>query len=1326
METKNIFSSKTGIRQNQFTGYPFSIHMHRISTVKMDGTYELKQVYNHQKSFAMLEKARTSHGEGKLTDAYSLSIASLKYNTENVSARKQLAYTLQLGGYADEAIEQYQQAEEIQNAMDRAQLQKQTAYFINKMGTGPMVMMRNNKALHQSLNGRTVSKTDINQLDGLRHMHTETRSSNQALRFFGRVAWIILFLLCISPGLIAQSLDEPITISGLVSSHPHPVHPTTTVKAKDPQTGYTYGSTTTDANGFYSLEVIVTGIDAWHTTAATTAPNPFTESTQLSWQATHSGRHTLRVLNALGQTVLQQDFDAGQGDMVSIGLHGLGEAGMYIAHISGAQGAESFRLLQAQTAYQKQIEINVQPAAVNFKNAASAGVRLVYEADDHQQKDTLLSQQNHSNVDVTISQNPQVINSSYTITLTNDVMNQGVVASVQVRNHETDEFLFSGNSNSNGVFSTTFQNHVWEWPGLDPIYEITSLRTDASASHHNALQRVDDYAQNMSLSSVMTQIMYSGNASLSVSLTSLPLSYGPSGALVDVLHNGSSVASGSTNNGSASIGIPYNYYQNGSNVLNLINGSPVTSLDMDVSHAVHEPASFSRSFSTSMSLIEDIYQIPEQGQSDITVDVTSLPFDYGPTGASVELVDDDTSDLLDSGSTVNGVFTGSFTFDFWEHEDLYEATINNVGVGVTLSDHSSYDSVVPNQSQTVPVILNQNPSVGTTIIDLYVENSPFNYGITGANATFRNADNNEIVDQGTTVNGDYSASISFNYWEHEGDVISELENILYEVTKSNHTSANGTIANQSQPLNLVLDQIPQSATANISGLVTDANTSAPINQVLVEVKNPSGVNMTSTNTNVSGNYNTNVNYQLLVNETNPDDVITIPEHITLRFSKDPYTPHQTSPINLEASIVHNQALSQAYENFSFTIKPYTADNAEMNQVLSGPFTLFVKNVTTNVTESFSQSGTNPITINIEGSSTSDQLKIWHNHVELADLIVIEDPSMPWNALNIAQNRPVREWTHGMPFDTLTTTVAAVVDPAFPNKEMYIPRYSYQTHNGVITFNSNISMTMLADRGGTSPNRIKNYKVSHAPHIESFFLNYIVPPSGDWNNNSTPLPPSDLAQMMTFAENIDICAVSASGRQRMPIVYTVINGPSDPAWQAAVARGWDYSKVTWREQSTQPGNGILIDAQNWRIKNGINYNVPNAPQGATFEEYHEVTAGIGNAPNNTPSSNYTGTVVNGQVVPNIYGKTVVSVSAMLNPWTEVLTSATTSLSYGTDFEKHIEPSVVSAKVEPEIEHLNDLPSVLKKNPNTVSWNSVLNDIYQKKSETSFNLVYDLVK
>jgi len=159
---------------------------------------------------------------------------------------------------------------------------------------------------------------------------------------------------------------------------------------------------------------------------------------------------------------------------------------------------------------------------------------------------------------------------------------------------------------------------------------------------------------------------------------------------------------------------------------------------------------------------------------------------------------------------------------------------------------------------------------------------------------------------------------------------------------------------------------------------------------------------------------------------------------------------------------------------------------------------------------------------------------------------------------------------------------------------------------------------------------------------------------------------DLTQMMTIAQNIDVHAVSASGRQRKPIVYTIINGPSDPAWQAAVDRGWDYSKITWRQLNTQPGNGILIDTQNWRIKNGTNQTVPNASQGATFEEYFEMSTGTGNAPNTTPSSTYTGTVVGGHAVPNKAGKTFISVSAMVNPWTEVLTSAT-SVNYDTGYE-----------------------------------------------------------
>jgi hypothetical protein len=428
---------------------------------------------------------------------------------------------------------------------------------------------------------------------------------------------------------------------------------------------------------------------------------------------------------------------------------------------------------------------------------------------------------------------------------------------------------------------------------------------------------------------------------------------------------------------------------------------------------------------------------------------------------------------------------------------------------------------------------------------------------------------------------------------------------------------------------------------------------------------------------------------------------------------------------LRGGFVHNQALTQALQNYTFTIKPYTFDNKEMNQVVNGSFTLFVKNTNTGVTESFTQSGTNPITINIEGTSTNDQLKIWQNHPELADYTIIEDPSMAWNAPNIAQNHPLRNWTHGQPFDTLTTTITAMTNTAHQNKEMYIPKYTYTANNQTVTFNGDTVMTMLASRAASGYlNVIKNYKVSHAPHIENFIFNYIVPQNGDINNNSTPLPANDLNSILQIKEDINECATSASGRVRKPVIYTIVNSMDDPAIVAAIARGWDYSTGTWRQTATSPGNGIFIDTQNWRIKNGTNQTIPNSVAGDTWEESFEMDAGSGNAPGNVPSKVYTSAISGGNLVPSTLGHTMLAVAAASNPWTTVLTSLT--YKGNDDFNKNIEPSIIEAKPLMNKEFEQPFRKDIE-NSKTISWNSAINNIYNNKSkERNLEYIYELTK
>jgi len=669
----------------------------------------------------------------------------------------------------------------------------------------------------------------------------------------------------------------------------------------------------------------------------------------------------------------------------------------------------------------------------------------------------------------------------------------------------------------------------------------------------------------------------------------------------------------------------------------------------------HTTLNLENNYQEDLSLNPVLEQISYEDEAQLNLILNSVPLNYAPNNVSVTIKNGENA--INSFTLNNGGSVTQIPFVFYVNDSdtlrrVNGENIENMLVQTQQEEHQDAEyNVSFKKNMSLTQNISQNPSVGNTAINLFVANDKFGYPVEGAQVVLKNQNEENLIQGQTNSNGEYQTSLSYNYWSHEDLYLSELEQILLNINQNNHTPYNTNFDNENQNLNITLEQIPETKTANINGYVKQSN-QTPLENANVDLKNNENT-LKTVITDANGEFQTTLNYNLFINHTNPTQKITEPENIYSTVNKEGYIPTTTSEKNLEEIVEFGDIIIDTpVETFTFKIKPYTAINQEMTEVLSEPFTLHIKNKTTGQEQIITQTANQPLQISIAGHSY-DELQLWNNHLELTDYTVIEHPGQDWRENNVAQNRPIREWKHGDPRDTLTVSISRIANPNYKeNLEMYIPLQNYTTNYGNVTFTGDTLMTMLADRASNSPNRIKNWKADHVPQVDRLIWAY------DRGTNE-PLPQDKLEQMITLAQRVDQATLSASGRTRLPTQYHIINSMEDEIIQQAQAREWDYTNRSWRKAGDNT-NGITIDTENWRLETSFASYTQGASQSDILEEEFEKTFGTGDAPNNTSSDAYLaglGYDTDGIIILSPLGKTMGAVSAMSNPWTEVLLEGT---------------------------------------------------------------------
>ncbi len=675
----------------------------------------------------------------------------------------------------------------------------------------------------------------------------------------------------------------------------------------------------------------------------------------------------------------------------------------------------------------------------------------------------------------------------------------------------------------------------------------------------------------------------------------------------------------------------------------------------------HETFSVVESVQPNMVVDYVLQQTSQAGVRTKSTQVNDPLFNVGVPSSVVEYRVPGDNSLLVSGMTNGqGLFTGSFEHEYWVNWANSSDTVFAIPNLLVSGAHPNYVNaqvVVPNNSEMVVLDLNQVPQESSSFITTVVENDVFGFMIGGASVNYVNPVNGSTIIQGVTNSqGIHVGDVSNPFYVNPvnvNDTLFLIPNVQVNVSATNHSSASQTVPNQTSTLEFVLAQIPEQLVSNVSGVVTSSG-GAPLGSVQVTALEPDNSSMNSTSTNSQGNYVFSLNYEAWNNPVNPSQSFTVPSHFLLKFEKEGYTTHTTGNKSFASSVIHDQVLSPESQSFSFTFSGlYTADDEHVNDFLGGGFVLKVKNKNTGEVQSLQQSGTNPLTVSMQGVA-SDEVQVWQENSLLADLVVIQHSNKAWYEDNVAQNRPTYLWAPSQSFDTLTTTLGNLANPAWSqNLEAFFFEYNHVTTNGdPKTFNGELCyMTFARPPGGGT---IKKRMNSHATNPDDIALERFI-----WTydfGTGTTIPQNKLDEMIDINNTILQYTTTPTGRELLPTETILVYSMSQPEVVAAQARGWTYTASTWR-QAGSPNNAINFNTSTLCIDDSYSRYSQFGVNIETImeEQFEELIGSID--PQGTSTSNYITEYTSTGVTLNKFGRHMLKINLLLDVGSQLLPANT---------------------------------------------------------------------
>ncbi len=718
----------------------------------------------------------------------------------------------------------------------------------------------------------------------------EDNTANQPAFRCILVVLVVLFAAFSSTSYAQQGF----TITGQVTNQPHALHPATTITAKNPDTGEVMATSQTSDDGSYSLFINTTAVNdpeqAFEN--AILVPNPFYGNTRLQTTIINPGEYNLSVYNSLGMLLYnrQMNLPAGRiaiplriqphhGAFVIVSLHNhlqqttlKGIQNTKHAHgennpsgnIHASESSEDINRIQA-GGY-------ILIGHDRLKNNHNNDITLTFESDGHYKKDTTITRDNHTNINISLDVIPEEILASYSLSATNNPMNTEVSnGSIAVSNEHNTPLL--NLELLNGTANGSFEQTEWIYEG-DTIRQTNQLTTNITAPNHQPQQIQTPYQKNTNIETTLEQIKQTQTNNVNVQATNNPMNAEVQGLTVEAYKDNNDLIGIFTEN---NFEIPREYYTNGTDTLP---DFETVKFVLKAPHH-HDSDTINKQYQDNINLDVELAQIPHPKTAELNMNFTSEPLQYGP---NLNITIKNNEDTIQTTTTTNGETTTTIPYTEYKNgEDtlkhINNEPVSNITILASNDKHieQTYNTPFTNE-MNLQTQIEQTPEHGETTITTNLTGNVFGEAPNGVNLTYRNDETNEILTQGESANGTHTAEINYLFWEHEDLYESTLNQIKQEITKPGiYEALEEILQNNDQTTNYTLVQIPQQKTAQIIGTVKNT-TQQPIQNADVEILNQE-TTYANTTTLESGEFQTTMQYQKYTNPENQQEQITNPENI---------------------------------------------------------------------------------------------------------------------------------------------------------------------------------------------------------------------------------------------------------------------------------------------------------------------------------------------------------------------------------------------------------------------------------------------------------------
>lgn len=623
----------------------------------------------------------------------------------------------------------------------------------------------------------------------------------------------------------------------------------------------------------------------------------------------------------------------------------------------------------------------------------------------------------------------------------------------------------------------------------------------------------------------------------------------------------------------------------------------------------------------------ELSQLKESGLVNILLGAKDPVFNLQPIpGVNYAIKDANMDTLIKTGIIAPNPLLENFITEFYANkfgapDTIW--TIPNIKIEMTKNNYTPSIIILPNSlNLNAEQQLNQIAQNGNTNILINLEELPFNNPSNGANITIKNNENNQTLFTGQTNNGTLNTNLLYEYLisPNQQDTLrkingSNITNLKYTVTKTGHTPL--TIIKpfkNTNTLDTTIIQNAQQILLNYLINVKDSLYNNNLDQVNIEIKTNTNQTLTTGQTNINGDFQTNIPGFIFINPQTLDTLFTINGNLNTNFdslvtnlNKNNYTP-KTLITKIKQNTSLNETLKNIPKIIDFHMNIYNTEGLVVDSI---PLIFQWKD---NTQDTFtSQNG--QIHIYKEDYSLTDTATIILNDPRFCKWTIGRRKHQSLYLLNLFQNVKVQSPVHPAPYT--------------PPMDALIPIDILPD-----TFN-----LYVVDKWVINPLHVLN-PVNHPDSLlamDGIYARRALNRAG-YTKKIVPIPGLDSLDYVTFTEQytltgqpsgimVDTAKLNRSeyideqvlnlgylpnGDTLIPPIrkYRIQNVQSqDPKWQQVVARNYDgliytYYKIGTPGNSGGPGIPYYNNPSVLRIKYVYSFFNQSSADNDVFEEKFE--------------------------------------------------------------------------------------------------------------------------